>query len=78
MCVYIYVSDVWGLRPTGKLFPFVSFARARAAVCKVRMDLKNDTYPFSLFPFRPEISSLLPCEIRCSLSLAIDKIRGSK
>ena len=31
---------------------------------------------FSLFPFGPEISSLFPCEIRCSLSLEINEIKG--
>ena len=46
--IYIYISEVGGLRPTGKSFRFV---RACAAVRKVRTDLKNDPDPFSLFPF---------------------------
>ena len=70
--VYMWqTSEVGGLRPTGESF---RFARAFTAVCKVRMDLKIDRP--CLFPFRPEISSLFPCEIRCSLSLAIDEIKG--
>ena len=49
------------LKPTGKSFPFVSFVRARAAVCEVRMDLKSDADPFSLFtPTFLPFSLLLP------------------
>ena len=54
--IYIYISEVWGLRPTGKSFCFV---RACAAVCKVRMDLKNDLHPFSLFHFGLDRDSFL-------------------
>ena len=71
--MYICTSEVVGLRPTGKSCRFV---RACAAVCKVKMDLINDAHSFSLFPFRQKISSLFPCEIRCSLSLEIDEIKG--
>ena len=75
--MYVCMSEVGGLRPTGKSFRFVSFVRARAAVCKVRMDLQIDPPPaFSLFPFGLEVSSLFPWEIRCSLSLAINEIKG--
>ena len=62
------------MRPTGKSFHFISFVRA--AVCKVRMDLKNDPDPFSLSPFGLEIPSLFLCEIMCSLSLEMDEIKG--
>ena len=56
---------------------FVSFVCARAAVCKVRMDLKNNPRPFALFPFHiGGISALVPWEIRCSLSLEINEIKG--
>ena len=44
-----YIWEVGGLDQPGNRF--VSFVRARAAVCKVRMDLENDSpaFPFSLF-----------------------------
>ena len=68
------ISEVGGLRPTGKSFRFV---RACAQLY-VRSEWisKMIPDPFSLFPFRPEISSLFPCEIRCSLSLEINEIKG--
>ena len=57
MYIYIYIFTY---RRLGLVQPgnsFVSFVRARAAVCKVRMDLKNDPDPFSLFPFGPDMDS---------------------
>ena len=74
LIISIYISEVGGWVQLGNRF--VSFVRARAAVCKVRMDLKSDPHPFSLFPFGREIPSLFPCEIRCSLSLEIHEIKG--
>ena len=49
MCILyiVYISEVWGLVQPGNRF--VSFVRARAAVCKVRMDLKSDPIPFPFF-----------------------------
>ena len=68
------ISEVGGLVQPGNRF--VSFVCARAAVCKVRVDLKRSLSCFSLFPFGPGIPSLFPCEIRCSLSLEINEIKG--
>ena len=48
----------------------------RAAVCKVRMDLKNHRRPLFPFPFSPRDFFPFPCEIRCSLSLEINEIKG--
>ena len=52
--IYVYrrlgVSEVGGLVQPGSRF--VSFVRARAAVCKVRIDLKNDSVAFP-FPVSP-------------------------
>ena len=45
------ISEVGGLRPTGK--SFLSFVRARAAVCKVRINLKNDSRPLFPLSFSP-------------------------
>ena len=39
---------------------------------------KMITDPFSLFPFVLEMFSLFPWEIRCSLSLEINEIKGIK
>ena len=56
----------------------VSFRSCVRAQLYVRSEWtsKMIPHPFSLFPFGREISSLLPCEIRCSLSLEINEIKG--
>ena len=48
----IGISEVGGVSQLGNRF--VSFVRARAAVCKVRMDLQRDSgpFPFSLLAAR--------------------------
>ena len=51
ICIYIYIcisySGGWGAETNREI---VSFVHARAAVCKVRLDLKNhlDRFSFSL------------------------------
>ena len=51
--IYIYISEVGGVSPTGKSFRFVSCVRARGG-CRVRSGQKDkvlrDRFPFSLFP----------------------------
>ena len=66
----------WGAKSSREIVS--SRSCVRATVCKVRMDLKNDPDPFSLFPFHLEMFSLFPWEIRCSLSLEINEIKGIK
>ena len=62
------------MRPTRKI---VSFVRACAAACKVRMEIENDSGVFPFLPFGPERDFFpFPCEIRCSLSLAMNEIKG--
>ena len=60
MCTYTYTvyRRLGALDQPGN--SFVSFVRAREAVCRVRMDLKNDTHEFCLFPSAHDISSLFP------------------
>ena len=72
--IYIYISEVGGESKPGNRF--VSFVRALAAVCKVRMDLKNDSLPFPFSLLAGGIPSLFPCEIMCSPSLEINEIKG--
>ena len=56
----------------------VSFRSCVRAQLYVRSEWisKMITDPFSLFPFRPEMFSLFPWEIRCSLSREINEING--
>ena len=50
--MYVCISELGGLVQPGNRF--VSCEPARAAVCNVRMGLKNDSvaFPFSLFTLR--------------------------
>ena len=56
----------------------VSFRSCVRAQLYVRSEWisKIIDHPFSLFPFHHEISSLFPWEIRCSLALEINEIKG--
>ena len=51
--VYRYISEVGGVSQLGNRF--VSFVRARAAVCKVRMDLQRDSRPFPFSLLAPRV-----------------------
>ena len=74
MYIYKLYMGGWGAETNRE----VSFRSCvRAAVCKVRTDLKNDSRSLFPFPFYlGGISSLFPWEIRCPLSLEINEIKG--
>ena len=65
----------WGAETNREIVSFRSCVRAQLYV-RSEWISKIIPGPFSLFPFGPEISSLFPCEIRCSLSLEINEIKG--
>ena len=72
--IYMYIGG-WGAETNREIVSFRSCVRAQLYV-RSEWISKNIPHPFSLSPFGPEISSLFPCEIRCSLSLEIDEIKG--
>ena len=73
--IYIYIYRGLGGETNQEI---VSFRLCvRTAVCKVRMDLKNNFVPFPFSLLAPgQIPSLFPCEIRCSLRLEINETKG--
>ena len=73
--IYEYISEVGGLRPNREIVSFRSCVRAQLYV-RSEWISKMIADPFSLFPFAHEITSLSSWEIRCSLSLDIDEIKG--
>ena len=72
--IYIYIGR-WGVETNREIVSFRSCVRVQLYV-RSEWFSKLIPHPFSLFHFSPEISSLFPCEIRCSLSLEIDEIKG--
>ena len=74
MCIYVYIGG-WGAETNREIVSFRSCVRAQLYV-RSEWISKMITDPFSLFPFRREILSLFPWEIRCSLSLEINEIKG--
>ena len=65
----------WGAETNREIVSFRSCVRAQLYV-RSEWISKIIPHPFSLSPFRREISSLFPCEIRCSLSLEVNEIKG--
>ena len=65
----------WGAETNREIVSFRSCVRAQLYV-RSEWISKIITDPFSLFPFHLERFSLFPWEIRCSLSLEINEIKG--
>ena len=65
----------WGAETNREIVSFRSCVRAQLYV-RSEWISKIIPHPFSLFPFGPEMFSLFPWEIRCSLSLEINEING--
>ena len=75
LSIYIYIGG-WGAETNRKILSFRSCLRAQLYV-RSEWISKIIADPFSLFPFHlGGISSLLPWEIRCSLSLEINEVKG--
>ena len=72
--IYIYIGG-FGVQSNREI---VSFRLCVCAQLYVRSEWisKMIPDPFSLFPFHLEMFSLFPWEIRCSLSLEINEIKG--
>ena len=71
---YIYIGG-WGAETNREIISFRSCVRAQLYV-RSEWISKTILLLFS-FPFSPRMDSpLFPCEIRCSLSLDINEIKG--
>ena len=70
-----YISEVGGGESNWEIVSFRSCVRAQLYV-RSEWISKIIPGPFSLFPFHLEMFSLFPWEIRCSLSLEINEIKG--
>ena len=67
----------WGAETNREIVAFRACVRAQLYV-RSEWTSKMIADPFSLFPFGREMFSLFPWEIRCSLSLEINEIKGIK
>ena len=72
--IYIYIGG-WGAETNREIVSFRSCVRTQLYV-RSEWIAKMIAHPCSLFSFHLEIPFLLPCEIRCSLSLEINDIKG--